>query len=119
MKDAHALLGQLAIVLGIVGAVWAIAAAITRRQTGLLFVASLVWVVIVVALAALLGIATAVSNGPPSDPLHIVYGVLALAVLPGAALLASGRPARQQGVFAAVAMTVLVILLFRLFQTGS
>lgn len=119
MKDAHALLGQLAIVLGIVGAIWAIAAAVARRQTGPLFVASLVWVVIVVALAALLGIATAVSNGPPKDALHIVYGVLALAVLPGAALLASGRPARQQATYAAVAMTVLLILLFRLFQTGA
>lgn len=119
MKDAHALLGQLAIVLGIVGAIWAIAAAVARRQTGPLFVASLVWVVIVVALAALLGIATAVSDGPPKDALHIVYGVLALAVLPGAALLASGRPARQQATYAAVAMTVLLILLFRLFQTGA
>lgn len=119
VSQAHMLVGQLAVVLGLIAAAWSIALALARRQGGPLFLGFLIWVVGAVALASLLGVATAVSVAPPRDGLHLVYGVLALAVLPGAALTAVGRPARRQSVVAAVAMIVLVILLFRLIETGS
>lgn len=119
MSQAHALVGQLAIVLGLVAAVWSIALVATRRAPGSLFLGNLVWVFLAVAVAVALGTATFVSGVPLRDGLHVVYGVLALGVLPGAMLIASGRPGRQRSIVAAVSAVVLVILLARLFQTGS
>jgi hypothetical protein len=119
VSQAHALVGQLAVVLAVVGAAWSIALAVTRRSAGSLFFANLIWVAIAVGAAAVLGAATLIVNGPPHDALHLVYGVLAVGTLPGAAMVASGRPARQQSIVAAIAATVLVILLLRLVQTGA
>lgn len=119
MSQAHGLVGQLAVVLALIAAAWSIALAITRRPIGSLFLGNLIWVAVAVGIAAVLGTATAILVGPPRDVLHIVYGVLALGTLPGAAILATGRPARQQSIFSAVAATILVILLLRLGQTGA
>lgn len=119
MGEAHALVGQLAVVLAIIATTWSVALAATRRGPGALFLGSLLWLVVVVVVAAILGAATAVAVAPPHDPLHIVYGVFGIAVLPGAVLVAAGRPARRQSIVAAVGTIVLVILLFRLVQTGG
>lgn len=119
MTQAHALAGQLALVLAVIAAVWSIALAVTRRPVGPLYLGSLVWLGIAVVIAAILGSTAAVTAGPPSDALHVVYGLLALAMLPGAALVAAGRPTDQRPIVAAIATTVLVILLLRLIQTGS
>ncbi len=119
MSQAHALVGQVAIVLGLVAVVWSIGLIVTRREPGRLFLGNLVWVFLAVAVAAALGAATIVSGVPLRDGLHLVYGVLALGVLPGAMLIASGRLGRQRSIVAAGSAVVLVILLARLFQTGS
>ncbi len=119
MSEAHALVGQVAIVLGLVAVVWSIALIVMRREPGPLFLGNLVWVFLAVAVAAALGAATFVSGAPLRDGLHVVYGVLALGVLPGAMLIASGRPGRQRSIVATVSVVVLVILLGRLLQTGS
>ena len=105
--------------LGLVAVAWSIALIVTRRTPGSLFLGNLVWVFLAVAVAAGLGIATIVSGVPLRDGLHVVYGVLALGVLPGAMLVASGRPERQRSIVAAVSTIVLAILLARLVQTGS
>jgi hypothetical protein len=119
MSQAHALVGQIAIVLAVIAAGWSIVLAITRRPVGSLFLGNVVWVGLAVVLAAVLGAAAAVLVAPPGDALHLVYGALALALLPSAVLIASNRPVDQRPVVAAVASVVLVILLFRLLQTGS
>lgn len=105
--------------LGLVAVVWSTALIVTRRAPGPLFLGNLVWVFLAVAVAAALGGATIASGVPLRDGLHVVYGVLALGVLPGAMLIASGRPGRQRSIVAAVSTVVLVILLARLVQTGS
>ena len=119
MSQAHALVGQVAIALGLVAAAWSIGQVATRRAPGSLFLGNLIWVFLAVAAAAALGVATLVSGGPLRDGLHVVYGVLAVGVLPGAMLIASGRAGRQRSIVAAVGMIVLVILLARLLQTGA
>ncbi|HEX2756545.1 MAG TPA: hypothetical protein VHM48_13845 [Candidatus Limnocylindrales bacterium] len=119
MSGAHAVVGQVAVILTMIATIWAIAMAITHRPLGSLFLGNLVWVAIAVVIAAALGAVTALAEGPPRDVLHVVYGVLALGTLPGAAIVATGRSVRQQAIVAAVAATILVILLFRLVQTGS
>jgi hypothetical protein len=49
----------------------------------------------------------------------VVYGVIALALLPGAALVAMNRPDTQRSAVLAVAGIVLAVLLFRLVETGG
>jgi hypothetical protein len=119
VTEVHGLLGRLAIVLTLVAGGWAIGLAAARRVPGRLFVGNLVWVVLAVAAAALTGAAVLLSSGPPADALHLLYGLLALALLPAAALVSAARPARQQAAAMAIACVVLAILLFRLVQTGG
>ena len=119
MSQAHGLVGQIALVLAVISAIWSVLLALTHRPAGSLFLGNVVWVGLAVGLAAVLGAATAVLVAPPGDALHLVYGALAVALLPGAILIASSRPVDQRPVVAAIASIVLVILLFRLLQTGS
>lgn len=119
MSGAHALVGQVAILLGLAAAVWSVALVITRRTPGTFFLGGVLWLFAAIALAAALGVAMVVSGRQPADGLHVVYGILTLGVLPGAALIASGRNARDRTIVAAVGAIVVVILLARLFQTGS
>lgn len=119
MNEAHALVGQVAILLGLAAAVWSVALVTTRRTPGTFFLGGVLWLFAAIALAAALGVVMVVSGRQLADGLHVVYGILALAVLPSAALIASGRPARERSIVVVVGAIVLVILLARLFQTGS
>lgn len=119
MPDLHGLAAQLALVLAVIGAVWVTVLALARREAGSVVLGLLVWVAGIVALAGLLGIVVALTAGPPGDALHVLYGLLAVATLPGAALVARGRAPRQQVIVLAIALVIQVILVVRLFQTGG
>lgn len=97
----------------------ATALALKRRAAGSFFVAGLVWTGLLVGVAAALGVGVAISDHAPRDLLHLVYGVLAVGLLPGAAIVAGGRTGLRQTVVWAIAGLVLVILVLRLFQTGG
>lgn len=119
MNEAHAVVGQVAIVLGLIAALWSIALVVTRRSSGTLYLGNLVWLFGAIAIAAVLGGASVITAGElPADVLHILYGVLALGVLPGVAIISSGRDARARSIVAAIGAIVLVVLLARLLQTG-
>ena len=79
----------------------------------------MLWTGLVIGLAAALGLGVAITDHAPHDLLHIVYGALAVGVLPGAAVVAGTRTGPRQTVVWAVAGVVLVILILRLFQTGG
>jgi hypothetical protein len=91
----------------------------TRRTAGSFFVAGTLWTGLVIGLAAALGVGVAITDHAPHDLLHVVYGVLAVGALPGAAIVAGARTGPRQTVVWAVAGIVLVILILRLFQTGG
>lgn len=115
----HGLTAQIALVLAFLLAGSATALALTRRSAGSFFIAGTLWTGFSLVLAALFGIGVAVTDHAPEDPLHIVYGVLAVGVLPGAAFVASGRAGPRQAFVWAIAGIVLVIIVLRLFQTGG
>lgn len=115
----HGLTAQIALVLALVLAGSATVLALSRRATGSFFIAGALWTAFVVGLAGVFGIAVAITERAPQDPLHIVYGVLAVGVIPGAAIVASGRPGPRQAAVWAIAGVVLLIIVLRLFQTGG
>ena len=120
MAEIHALVARIVLVLVIVIAAWSVVLVVSHRPVGAALAAGVAWVVIMVAASGLFGIVTAILGGPPSDPLHIVYGVLAALVLPGAWAIARTRAEPQRtAVILAVASVVQVILVIRLFQTGG
>jgi hypothetical protein len=97
----------------------ATALAVTRRAAGHFFVTGALWTGVVVGLAVALGVGLGLTDHAPHDLLHVVYGVLAVGVLPGAAIVAAGRTGPRQTVVWAIAAIVLVIIILRLFQTGG
>lgn len=72
-----------------------------------------------IVVAAMAGAAIGLGGHPPRDPLHIIYGLLAAATLPGAAMLARRRDGAAQAVIWAIAGIVLSIIVLRLFQTST
>jgi hypothetical protein len=120
MAEIHALAARIVLVLVIVIAAWSVVLVAGRRPIRPALVGGLAWIVVLVAATGLLGIANAAAAGWPSDPLHIVYGVLAALVLPGAWAISQARPEPRRTVLVlAVASVVQVILVIRLFQTGG
>lgn len=120
MADVHGLLARVVLVLVVVTAAWSAVLVAGRRPIRPALAGGLAWIVILVSASGLLGIANAAAAGWPSDPLHIVYGVLAVLVLPGAWAIARARPEPRRSVLVlAVASIVQVILVIRLFQTGG
>lgn len=120
MAEIHGLVARVVLVLVLVTAVWSIGVVASRRPVGAALAAGFAWVVVMVAASGLVGIVTAILGGPPADPLHVVYGVLALSLMPGAWAIARTRAEpRRTAVILTVAAIVQVILVVRLFQTGG
>lgn len=120
MAEFHGLAARITLALVLVISGWAVMLAVTRRSIPPILLGGLVWALIMLALSGLAGVATALAVAPPGDPLHIVYGLLAVAVLPGAWGIAGlRRDPRRTVVVLAIASVVLLILVVRLFQTGG
>lgn len=78
--------------------------------------ARLTILVLVVASAGGLGILLA--GGAPHEPLHFLYGILAVGSLPVADQLGAKAGPRRRAIITLLATVVLVVLLARLLQTG-
>jgi peptidoglycan/LPS O-acetylase OafA/YrhL len=72
-----------------------------------------------VALAVLAGLGVWVSQGAPTDPLHLVYGALALIVLPVARYLGRVGSIRRRSGSVAVGCLVMAGVLYRLWTTAG
>jgi hypothetical protein len=119
MNQLHGFIGMVALVLTALAALWSVGNTLAGKPPGRLFVGNLVWVVIGVVLAAATGGLVTVATQPPDDPLHVVYGIIALGAIAGTALLMVSRPERQRSAVLSVGGIVLAILLFRLVETGG
>jgi peptidoglycan/LPS O-acetylase OafA/YrhL len=74
---------------------------------------------VAVALAVLAGAGVWIAQGPPADPLHLVYGALALIVLPVARYLGRAGSVRQRSGFVAGGCLVMAGVLYRLWTTAG
>jgi hypothetical protein len=73
-------------------------------------------IALVVASAGGLGLL--LGGSAPSEPLHFVYAIVALGILPLVDSLSRGASARARGLATGVAALVLLVVLVRLFATG-
>jgi len=96
-----------------------VALALTRRGPSTFVLGGVLWAGLAISASALAGLALALTDHPPRDPLHIVYGLLALVGLPGAAIIVRDRPGPAQAAVWAIAGVVVLIIILRLFQTGA
>ncbi len=77
-----------------------------------------VGVTAVVVVEAAIGAAAYLTGARPGEPLHLVYGAAAVALLPLAASFASEAPPRPRAWVLAVTLGILLILFWRLASTG-
>jgi hypothetical protein len=70
------------------------------------------------ALQGLVGLATFISGGRPTELLHIVYGIFAVIFLPGAYLYSQGGSKRREAVILAGAAWIVSIAYLRGIATG-
>lgn len=75
-------------------------------------------VLIVIGLEVVVGGATYLAGGRPTESLHFLYAVGLLALLPLAATFAAEAPPRPRAWVMAVALGVGLLLLWRLSATG-
>jgi hypothetical protein len=120
VAEVHGLLARVTLVLVLMTAAWSGAILVTGRPIRPALVGGLVWVVLLLAGTALLGAVVAITAHAPKDPLHLVYGTLAVVVMPGAWSIArAGHDSRRRVIVLAAASVVQIILVVRLFQTGG
>jgi hypothetical protein len=72
----------------------------------------------IVVLQAAIGAVAYLGGSRPAEPLHFVYGLAAIAVLPLAATFASEAPPRPRAWVLVVALAILLVLAWRLASTG-
>jgi len=70
------------------------------------------------ALAALSGLALVLAGGRPHDTLHLVYGVVVLAVVPGTRYMARPGRWRRRAGWISLGAVLGIILVGRLAMTG-
>lgn len=75
-------------------------------------------VLVAVGAEAAIGAVTYLTGARPNEPLHVVYGLVVLGVLPLANSFASEAPPRPRAWVIAAALGVMLILFWRLASTG-
>ncbi len=118
MAELHRFIGLAVLALAVGAAGWSTLLVVRNRPGGRPYLGTLGVVVVGAAAAALLGLVLLVGGPGPGDPLHLVYGVVAVAALPVAVIAAAGRRPRTQSLVLLAAALVEVGVLVRLVQTG-
>ena len=68
--------------------------------------------------AAAGGLGVLIGGGQPAQPLHFVYSLVAIGLVPFASYLTRRRQARTRAAATFVASAVALVVIVRLFQTG-
>jgi hypothetical protein len=113
----HRSLGYVAVAAVAFGIVWSLRLARRPRADDRVFDRFEAMVVGLVLLAALAGAGVLISGGHPREDIHLLYGAIAVGVIPLARSFVGGRNRRHSAAIF-LAFTVLGGVLYRLFTTG-
>jgi hypothetical protein len=118
MTGLHALVAWLTAASTLAVFVAALPGAI-GREVGRIWIDRAVLVqVVAAAVACLAGLAVAVIQGAPSDPLHFVYAAVVLALVPATRYAVHRMTGRRFAIWIAVAALIAMGALLRSFMTG-
>lgn len=118
MADVHRFIGLAGIAVAAVALAWSVIIVAARREAGRPYLVGLAVVVIVAVAAAVGGLILLLTGPGPADPLHIVYGAIAVLAIPAGIAVAAGRTPRRQSIVLLVAVLVELGVTVRLLQTG-
>ena len=118
LDTIHRLLGYGAAAAAVIGLLWSLALVATGRPGGARFEQLQAAVVSVFLVAAASGGLLLVSGSRPGDGLHLVYAVVALAVIPLARSFVGRMNARPAAALLLLGFVVLGAVTYRLFTTG-
>lgn len=114
----HRLLAYAAVAAAVVGIVWSIVLVARRRPGGERFEQAQAAVISVFLIAAVSGGLLLLTGSRPGEGLHLVYTVVAIAVIPLARSFLGRTSARAAAALLLVAFVVLGAVTYRLFTTG-
>jgi hypothetical protein len=117
MQSVHMILADAAVLAVVVAIAWSCVLTVTARPGGRGFERWQAIVVLVVILAAVSGAAQLASGARPQDGLHLVYGGVAIVLLPLARSFRTGAR-RRDTLLLLVAVITLGGVMYRLFATG-
>jgi hypothetical protein len=118
MVQAHAVLAWLSAGAAAASLVAAIATAAGAGGGRLALDRAILVLVGAVLATSLVGLALPISGRPLTDPLHVLYGFVALAALPVARYSGRGGT-RRTGRYAVLGAVVVLAVMLRLFMTGG
>ncbi len=117
MGDAHRILAYGSAAMLVAGLAWSSLVAFQRAPGGRIFKRFEWAVVALLALTSGVGVLLYASGSRPREDLHLVYGVLAIGLLPLARSFFGGKP-RRDAWLGAAAYLVAGVVVYRLFSTG-
>jgi hypothetical protein len=117
VQSVHTILAYAAVAAVGLAVAWSCILAVRARSGGRVFDRLQVVVVGLVLLAAAVGAALFASGARPADSLHLLYGGVAVVLIPLARSFRAGA-VRRDSVLMLVAVVALGGVLFRLFSTG-
>lgn len=118
MDTIHQFLAYAVLAAVVGGAVWSAALARTGRTGGARFEQYQAAVVSLIILGAAIGLIMLASGSRPADGLHLLYAVIAIAVIPLARSFLGGTGGRRAGALMLAAFVALGAIGYRLLTTG-
>ena len=117
MQAIHQVLADAALVAVVIVLAWTVVLAVTKGTPGRGYERAQASMVRIIALAAIVGAASFISGARPADGLHLVYGAVAILLIPFARSFLRGV-GRRDTLILLVAVAVLGGVMYRLFATG-
>jgi len=118
MDGLHRLLAYGAIAGTLIGIGWSAILMITRRTGGPAFERLQAAVVAALIIGAASGLVMLASGARPAEGLHLLYALIAIALIPLARWFLGRSEGRRQSGFVLLAFIVLGAVFYRLFTTG-
>ena len=116
LADIHRILAVLVAAGGVAVALVVVVGAVTHRPVRFARDRAILTAIGLVAIGAATGLVILLGGGAPADPLHLLYGALALLILPVVRFW--DRLAGRRALAIGIGGVILSLLVLRLFQTG-